>query len=336
MAAALLAAAAPAPAEAAALRAGDRVRVTGAPGTLRAGDDARLTSTVRQPGGLSLGRLFCQRVRWAVQATATGGLAIDDLRLTRDENGRAVPVDETRDGRTLSVVDRRDDEGRLCRGDRVTTRYRLAADRGAGSGRVALTVTALDGGGRRLGDASVTVRVAGAAAPTPAPDPGDSAPPDADDTGGDDSGTGDTGADDGGADDTGAADPGADGSGADDGATITLPSGQTVPASSNTDLPVSGFAFGTLMLLGGGGFLLNMYYRRQYGPEGVRGRHGRLPPLVGAAARLPALALAAGRDRRALAAELRSRWVDLRAEAAWRWAGLRARLRRASVRRGRR
>ncbi|GAA2526950.1 hypothetical protein [Pilimelia columellifera] len=250
----------PAPAAAAARADNVRVQIVDAPTTVTAGRaGAAITATAVRRGLFPLG---CQRVRWALSGDAVG-VDVDDLRITREENGKRLDVDLRRRGDRIQAVDTEFDEGALCMGRNVTGTYVVGAVGGAAAGRVRFTMTALSAQGRILDSAAVTVGVRARQAPpttpppTGSPDPTPTDTPDPEPT------------------DTGDIDDALP-----DGPEVSLPAPvgdatNATPASSS--LPTLGFGAGALLLLVGLALLLNLYYRRQFGPGGVRGRHGRPP-----------------------------------------------------------
>ncbi|HEX5740728.1 MAG TPA: hypothetical protein VFY17_04130 [Pilimelia sp.] len=244
VAAAALAVTLPA-APAAALVDGVQVRVEGAQ-QLRAGAAASaLTAVATRNQGSAFD---CRQVRWVLDATGAGGFAVDDLQVTREENGTAVPLTRDRAGARLRLVDQRADEGLLCRGRTVTARYGLATDESADNGTVDLAVTAFDSTGQALATGSLRVAVR-SADPTPTQSPDD-------DTGA----TPGDATDDGGA---GAPPPTAGDS-----------TGPAVPVSTSTDVPVAGFTVGGLLLLLGVALGATLYRRRRSGVPAVpAGRH---------------------------------------------------------------
>jgi len=238
------------------------LRIGGVPQQLDDGGNAQLAAVVAQRGG----PLFlCQRVRFALVADVTG-LDVDQLRVTRVENGDDFPVRLTREGNRLQLVDGRDDDGRLCFGRTVTADYRLSVDRGASSGQISLRVSAFAEGDQLLATDAATITVRGQApAATPPPSPTDTASPSPtpEDT------------------DTPSSEPSTpiDESESTP-AGASLPTGDPTASGAVTrsavTLPTIGFGFGAVLLLVGLAVLLNLYRRRRAaGPPGEGNHRGR-------------------------------------------------------------
>ncbi|BFU44108.1 hypothetical protein [Krasilnikovia sp. MM14-A1004] len=155
------------------------VRITEAPQTLTAGEDARTVTavvTTDRGGG-------CRKVRWSAVLRAEG-LRLDQVRVQRIEDDGDFPVQVQSAGDAARLTDVQFDPGELCRGKTVTARYRVAVDEDAPQGRVTLEVQAFDVGVRPLGAAVTTAAVQGGeadpepsgsedASPSPAPDESD-------------------------------------------------------------------------------------------------------------------------------------------------------------------
>ena len=156
---------------AAAAEEGFDVTIGQQPGTLTIGKAPRiLTAVVTTDRGRR-----CRKVRWAMTIRAEG-VSLDQMRVTRVENGGAFRVRSQVDGDTAQLVDEQVDPGELCRGQTVTGRWDVSFD-GPDSGTVTFTASALDTGGRELASTSTTSRVVSPVAATPSPSPTESTDP---------------------------------------------------------------------------------------------------------------------------------------------------------------
>jgi hypothetical protein len=99
----------------------------------------------------------CQRVRWAL-VISTDGVSLDQIRISRVENGRTVPVRAQIGADTARVVDSQPDQGRLCRDSNVTAQW-LISFTGPDNGRATFEARAFNQGGLLLATAGVTSRV---------------------------------------------------------------------------------------------------------------------------------------------------------------------------------
>ncbi|RZU48633.1 hypothetical protein EV385_0350 [Krasilnikovia cinnamomea] len=162
---------------------GAEVRITEAPRTLDAGEDAdTVTAVVTTDRG---GR--CRKVRWSAVLRAEGP-SLDQVRVQRIEDDGDFAVQVQAAGDAARLTDVQFDPGELCRGKTVTARYRIAVDEDAPQGRITLEVQAFEGGVRALGAAVTTATVQGEGAQ---PEPSESeeaepspSPDESDDTGG--------------------------------------------------------------------------------------------------------------------------------------------------------
>lgn len=99
----------------------------------------------------------CQRVRWAL-VISTSGVSLDQIRVTRVENGTAVPVQTQIGADSARVVDVQLDGGQLCRNSTVTAQWQIAFT-GPDNGRATFEARAFNQLGRLLAAASATSRV---------------------------------------------------------------------------------------------------------------------------------------------------------------------------------
>ncbi|WP_250002670.1 hypothetical protein [Actinoplanes sp. M2I2] len=155
---------------------GFEVKVGQAPSTFTIGRDAGTLTAVA-----STDRGRCLKVRWAL-TVETKGVSLDQIRVTRVENGRSFPVRADVRDEAATVVDERLDPGRLCPGRTVTGRWDVAFT-GPDDGEVTFAAQAFDGAGRLLSSTGAEARVVSpvAARPspsaTPSPTPTRTAPP---------------------------------------------------------------------------------------------------------------------------------------------------------------
>lgn len=152
---------------------GFEVAIGESPGAFAIGEARTLTAVA----STDQGRL-CRKVRWSLQLR-TEGVSLDQVRISRIENGRSfrVRTELTEDG--ARVLDAQLDPGQLCQGRTVTGRWDIAFT-GPDDGTVTFQASALDAGGRELNSADLQSRVVSpvAAAPSsPAPSPSSSPSP---------------------------------------------------------------------------------------------------------------------------------------------------------------
>ncbi|GID29631.1 hypothetical protein [Paractinoplanes brasiliensis] len=152
---------------------GFEVEVGQSPGTFTTGKDARTLTAV---ASTDRGRR-CLKVRWAL-SIETEGVSLDQVRVTRVENGRSFDVRAGVRDETATVVDEQPDPGQLCQGRTVTGRWDIAFT-GPDNGEVTFLAQAFDAAGRLLSSAGAQSRVVGpvAAEPTRSPSPTPSAVP---------------------------------------------------------------------------------------------------------------------------------------------------------------
>jgi hypothetical protein len=219
--------------------AGFAVKIDRAPATFTIGKAARtltaVVSTDRE------GRR-CLKVRWAL-TVETKGVSLDQVRVTRVENGQAFGVRAGIEGDAAQIVDERVDPGQLCR-DRTVTGQWTVAFTGPDDGEVTFTARAFDGTGRLLSttasSAQVVSPVAATRSPSPSPSPSVTPSSEAPEE-----------------EDAAIAGPG-------DAAEDPEPSSAAlVPASSSTSVLGIGLIIGALMVFVGVGMLLRLRARNR-------------------------------------------------------------------------
>ena len=116
----------------------------------------------------------CHKVRWEL-TVRTQGISLDQLRVTRVENGQAFPAQAKLDEDGARIVDIGLDPGQLCRGRTVSAQWDIAFA-GPDDGSASFEVRAVDATGRLLatGGASTQVVTAVADKPSATPTPSDS------------------------------------------------------------------------------------------------------------------------------------------------------------------
>jgi hypothetical protein len=119
----------------------------------------------------------CQKVRWSMVMRVSGGATLDDVKVTRIENGAEFPLESQVNGDTARLTDEKEDPGILCRGQTVTADYAISFDGGTAKGIVTFTVQALNAKNAELEQGSATSQVAGTVAATPTSTPSESATP---------------------------------------------------------------------------------------------------------------------------------------------------------------
>jgi len=117
----------------------------------------------------------CLKVRWAL-VVRTEGVSLDQIKITRIENGQGFPVRAQLNGDEAQVLDTRLDPGQLCRNQTVTGRWDISFA-GPDDGKVTFEARALEIGGRQLSSAALTSRVVTAVAAKPSPTPSKSPSP---------------------------------------------------------------------------------------------------------------------------------------------------------------
>jgi hypothetical protein len=158
------------------------VKLTQVPATFVAGQGAQSVTAVVSTDTAPR----CQKVRWSMLLRVLDGVTLDDVKVTRIEDGGEFPVRAQVDGDTARLTDTQFDPGELCRGRTVTARYAVAFDGDAPQGRVAFEVQAFTATNLLLQQASTISRVAG----TTGPEPTGAATPSPSPTGSDDAGAG--------------------------------------------------------------------------------------------------------------------------------------------------
>jgi hypothetical protein len=120
----------------------------------------------------------CLKVRWSL-TVRTDGISLDQIRITRIEDGQSFRVRAEAGNDEARVTDVQLDPGELCRDQTVTGRWDIAFT-GPDNGQVTFQARAVDATGRELAAASLNSRVVSpvAAKPTsPSPSPSASASP---------------------------------------------------------------------------------------------------------------------------------------------------------------
>lgn len=151
---------------------GFQVRVS-APGLFKAGANPR---TVEAVVSTDTARR-CQKVRWSMLLRVSGGAKLDDIKVTRIENGGEFPLRSQVNGDTARLTDEQQDPGTLCRGQTVTADYDISFAGDTAKGIVTYQVQALNAGNVELAQGSGTSQVAGTVAATPKPTPSKTAKP---------------------------------------------------------------------------------------------------------------------------------------------------------------
>jgi len=155
---------------------GFEVKVGQAPSTFTIGKDAKTYTAV---ASTDRGRR-CLKVRWAL-TIETEGVSLDQVRVTRVENGQAFPVRAEVQDETATVVDERLDPGQLCRDRTVTAQWSVAFT-GPDNGEVTFQAQAFDAAGRLLSATGSQAQVVSPVAarptksPTPSPTPEETEP----------------------------------------------------------------------------------------------------------------------------------------------------------------
>ncbi|SIR40718.1 hypothetical protein [Micromonospora avicenniae] len=151
----------------------DSVRV-GSAGSFRAGGSAEgVNVEVRKRSD------GCVMLRTAL-SLRLDGLRADQVRIQVDYGGRWFPVPASGGGGTVSTSQVAPAKPSLCKGKRITMRYRVAFVAGAPGGRLTVIGEATSAAGRTLGRGSDSARVDGArvtASPTPSKKPSPSPTP---------------------------------------------------------------------------------------------------------------------------------------------------------------
>jgi hypothetical protein len=143
------------------------VALTQVPDAFVAGQEPRSVTAVIATD--TAGR--CQKVRWSMLLRVFDGPTLDDVKITRIEDGGEFLVRSQVQGDTARLTDVQVDPGELCPGRTVTARYDMSFDDSAPAGRVSFEVQAFTTTGVLLQQAATTTRVDGRAAPTPTAEP---------------------------------------------------------------------------------------------------------------------------------------------------------------------
>jgi hypothetical protein len=145
----------------------------GSPSTFTIGKAAKALSAVASTDRARR----CHKVRWAL-TVRTEGISLDQLEVTRVENGRSFPARVRLGEDGASIVDAGVDPGQLCRNRTVSARWNIGFS-GPDDGRVSFEVKAVDAAGRLLatGGAAAQVLTAVAAKPSASPSKSASATP---------------------------------------------------------------------------------------------------------------------------------------------------------------
>lgn len=155
---------------------GFEVEIGEAPATFTIGRAARTLTAVAstdQPGR-------CRKVRWVLNLR-TEGVSLDQVRISRVENGREFRVRTQADGDGARVIDRGFDPGELCRNRTVTGRWDIAFT-GPDDGTVTLEAIAADGTGVVLSSAGTQIRVVSPVAARPSAAPSTTPPAEEEDS----------------------------------------------------------------------------------------------------------------------------------------------------------
>jgi hypothetical protein len=145
---------------------GFQVRVS-APGLFKAGANPKTVEAVVSTDTT----LRCQKVRWSMLLRVSGGAKLDDVKVTRIENGGEFPLQSQVNGDTARLTDEQQDPGILCRGQTVTADYAISFAGDTAKGIATFQVQALNARNVELAQGSGTSQVAGTVAATPKPTP---------------------------------------------------------------------------------------------------------------------------------------------------------------------
>jgi hypothetical protein len=152
------------------------VKVTQAPDTFTVGNDAHTLSAVVSTSNDRLQRR-CVKVKWAL-IISTKGVSLDQVRITRVEDGRSVPIRARFQGEDARVVDEQVDPGQLCRNQNVTAQWTISFA-GPDNGSVNFAMQALSQRGQVLATGGAEARVVTTVADKPSKSPSASASPSA-------------------------------------------------------------------------------------------------------------------------------------------------------------
>jgi hypothetical protein len=135
---------------------GFAVKVTQTADTFTVGKGAHTLSAVVSTSNDRL-RNRCIKVRWAL-TISTQGVSLDQVRVTRVENGGSVPVQARFQGEAVRVVDQQVDPGQLCRNQNDTAQWAISFT-GPDNGSVDFAMQALSQQGRVLATGGTSSRV---------------------------------------------------------------------------------------------------------------------------------------------------------------------------------
>ena len=148
---------------------GFKVEVGQAPATFTIGKAARtMTAVVSTDRGRR-----CLKVRWSL-SVRTEGISLNQVRVSRIENGQAFPVRAQLGADEVRITDEQPDPGTLCRGQTVTGQWSIAFT-GPDNGRATFEARASEGG-RVLSSAELSSRVVTDVAAKPSPSPSSASP----------------------------------------------------------------------------------------------------------------------------------------------------------------
>ncbi len=140
---------------------GFEVKMGQAPATFTIGKNAKTLTAV---ASTDRGRR-CLKVRWAL-TIETKGVSLDQIRVTRVENGQSFAVRTAVQGEAATVIDERLDPGQLCRDRTVTGEWQVAFI-GPDNGEVSFQAQAFDGTNRLLSSTGAQAQVVTPVAATP-------------------------------------------------------------------------------------------------------------------------------------------------------------------------
>ena len=143
----------------------------GRPGTFTIGKQAKALTAVASTDKARR----CHKVRWEL-TVRTEGISLDQLRVTRVENGQAFPAQTQLGENGARIVDAGLDPGQLCRNRTVSAQWDVGFT-GPDDGSVAFEVKAVDAGGRLLATGGTDTQVVTAVADQPSATPSESASP---------------------------------------------------------------------------------------------------------------------------------------------------------------
>jgi hypothetical protein len=149
------------------------VKVTQAPDTFTVGKDAHTLSAVVSTSSDRL-QNRCVKVRWAL-LISTKGVSLDQIRITRVEDGRSAPIRARFQGEDARVVDEQVDPGQLCLNQSVSAKWTISFT-GPDNGSVNFAMQALSQRGQVLATGGAEARVVTAVADKPSKSASPTAP----------------------------------------------------------------------------------------------------------------------------------------------------------------